>query len=218
MNRVGNSAACPPTGAANISAALQAAWAEYRSIGAKFLAGMLVRSRRRLFADCLRRALAEAKTPKQPITPEVERLRSLVMDLENRDRLGHEGIQRLAAARAELRAAEAEADLASKRKLIASAKGRFCAVTFTKKDGSQRTMKVQPAKLKFHVKGDAATEPGKKATATRTCCPSGTQRAAHLAPSTSPPSAASWSTAPHTNTGPAEGSGHQPPTKKETST
>ena len=51
--------------------------------------------------------------------------------------------------------------------LIASAGGRFCAVTFTKKDGSERVMRVQPAKLRHHVKGDAATDAGKRATATR---------------------------------------------------
>lgn len=58
-------------------------------------------------------------------------------------------------------------DFAAKRALIAGAGGRFCGVTFIKADGSRRVMLVQPAKLKFHVKGDTATEAGRKATATR---------------------------------------------------
>ena len=40
-------------------------------------------------------------------------------------------------------------------------------MTFTKKDGTERTMQVQPATLKHHVKGDAATDAGKRAVATR---------------------------------------------------
>lgn len=53
------------------------------------------------------------------------------------------------------------------RKLIESAKGRFAAVDFIKKDGTLRTMQVQPAALKFHVAGDDASDAAKKATATR---------------------------------------------------
>ncbi|MEP5761146.1 MAG: hypothetical protein ABJ327_17890 [Litoreibacter sp.] len=58
-------------------------------------------------------------------------------------------------------------NLAEKRELIESAKGRFCSVTFIKVDGSERTMKVQPAALKFKVKGDAASDSAKKATINR---------------------------------------------------
>ena len=54
-----------------------------------------------------------------------------------------------------------------KRALINSAKGQFCSVTFIKKDGSRRVMIIQPAKIKFEVKGDDACEAAKKATATR---------------------------------------------------
>lgn len=61
----------------------------------------------------------------------------------------------------------AEHDWAAKRELIASAKGRFASVTFTKKDGTVRRMRIQPAKLKFHMKGDAASEVGKRAAETR---------------------------------------------------
>lgn len=78
-----------------------------------------------------------------------------IQDLGNRDRLGHDGIECLSQLRAAYHVAtkrEAEeaaaADLAEKRKLIESAQGRFAAVTFTKKDGSLRQMRVQPAKLK----------------------------------------------------------------------
>ena len=59
------------------------------------------------------------------------------------------------------------AELNARKILIASAKGRFCSVTFIKADGTLRRMNVQPAKLAKHVKGDAASDAGKKATATR---------------------------------------------------
>lgn len=100
-------------------------------------------------------------------------IRAEVEDMENTDRLGFDGIERLAAARRALsdqyaRAREANAeDFAAKRALIAAAEGRFCVVTFLKADGSRRVMRVQPAALKFHVKGEAASEAGRKAVATR---------------------------------------------------
>ncbi len=93
-------------------------------------------------------------------------LRAELISLENTDRLGHEGMERLRAVQDAIRLAE-EHDQRAKRDLIASAKGRICAVTFTKKDGSERTMKVQPAALKFHIKGDAATDAGRKGAVTR---------------------------------------------------
>jgi len=58
-------------------------------------------------------------------------------------------------------------DLAAKRDLIASAGGRFCAVTFTKKDGTERKMQVQPATLRTRVKGEAASPDARRATLTR---------------------------------------------------
>lgn len=100
-------------------------------------------------------------------------LRAEVEDMENTDRLGFDGIERLAAARRALgeavaREAEAEAeDFAAKRALIAAAQGRFCVITFIKADGSRRVMRVQPAALKFHVKGEAASDAGRKAAETR---------------------------------------------------
>jgi hypothetical protein len=54
-------------------------------------------------------------------------------------------------------------DLAAKRDLIASAGGRFCAVTFTKKDGTERRMQVQPAALRLREKGEAASAPARRA-------------------------------------------------------
>ena len=58
-------------------------------------------------------------------------------------------------------------DLAAKRDLIASAGGRFCAVTFLKKDGTERKMQVQPAALRTRVKGEAASAAARRATLTR---------------------------------------------------
>ena len=58
-------------------------------------------------------------------------------------------------------------ELNQKRDLIASAGGRFCGITFRKKDGTERRMQVQPAALPFHVKGKEASERAKRATFTR---------------------------------------------------
>lgn len=51
--------------------------------------------------------------------------------------------------------------------LINQAGGRFAAVDFVKKDGTLRTMQVQPAAGKYHVVGDAASESAQRATETR---------------------------------------------------
>jgi hypothetical protein len=58
-------------------------------------------------------------------------------------------------------------ELARKRDLIASAGGRFCGITFTKKDGTERRMQVQPAALRLREKGEAASAPARRATLTR---------------------------------------------------
>lgn len=58
-------------------------------------------------------------------------------------------------------------DLRAKRDLIASAGGRFCAITFTKKDGTERRMQVQPATLRLRLKGEVASESAKRAALTR---------------------------------------------------
>lgn len=53
------------------------------------------------------------------------------------------------------------------RALINKAGGRYAGVVFIKKNGERRTMNVQPAKLKFHVKGDKASEQAQRAAKTR---------------------------------------------------
>jgi len=50
------------------------------------------------------------------------------------------------------------------RDLIRSVQGRFASVTFIKKDGSMREMRVRPAKLKYHVKGHLASPSAQRAT------------------------------------------------------
>lgn len=93
-----------------------------------------------------------------------EDLAAEIRDMENRDTLGHDGIDRLS----RLRIARNEAaELEEKRALIASAGGRFASVVFIKKDGTRRVMRVQPARLKFHVKGATASEAAQRAVETR---------------------------------------------------
>lgn len=53
------------------------------------------------------------------------------------------------------------------RELLNQGKGQFVSVTFLKKDGTERTMNVQPAAGKYRVKGEAASEPAKQAAKTR---------------------------------------------------
>jgi hypothetical protein len=53
-------------------------------------------------------------------------------------------------------------DYESMRALIESAKGRFMCVDFIKKDNTLRRMIIQPAALKMHIKGDAASEEAKR--------------------------------------------------------
>ena len=60
-----------------------------------------------------------------------------------------------------------EKDWAAKRDIIASSQGRFASITFTKKDGTVRKIRVQPAKLKFHLKGEDASDAGRRAAETR---------------------------------------------------
>lgn len=58
----------------------------------------------------------------------------------------------------------AASDLNSKRTIISAGQ---CEVTFIKADGSTRVMRVDPARLTRHVKGERATARGRRATATR---------------------------------------------------
>lgn len=109
------------------------------------------------------RVLSESAKPSAEISAEI-------LDLENRSRLNPEDFRRLSEmkrAHSEARMREASEAMNEKRELIASAGSRFCAVTFIKKDGTARRMRVQPASLRLHVKGEAATDAGRKGAETR---------------------------------------------------
>ncbi|MGK7654819.1 hypothetical protein ACSQ76_21235 [Roseovarius sp. B08] len=107
--------------------------------------------------------------------PAVE-LAAEITGLENRSYLGHEGQEKLRALRTAHKAASEREAQEDKRAIIDSAKGRFASVTFTKKDGTERVMRVQPATLKFHVRGAAASEAAQKAAQARA------ERHPHLMP------------------------------------
>lgn len=130
-------------------------------------------------AEVARKLAAEAA---RFATMSAASIRAEIAMLENAPRLSSREAEQLAAARRALpvavaHEAEPQADEnEAKRALIARAGGRFCAVTFIKADGSRRVMRVQPAALKLHVKGDAASEAGRKAAATRA------ERHPHLMP------------------------------------
>lgn len=64
-----------------------------------------------------------------------------------------------------LEAKKAEAQNAAKRDLIQTADA--CTVTFTKKDGTRRVMRVEARKVGENVKGDNATRSGRIASHTR---------------------------------------------------
>ena len=136
---------------------------------------------RNLFPDALRSAWAEmkrravimAERAKQALRPSAE-LWAAIQTLENRSTLGHDGIARLSELRSAYHASlqreaeeRAKAEMDAKRKMIAAAKGRFVSVTFTKKDGSERVMRIQPATLRLHLKGENASESARKAALTR---------------------------------------------------
>ena len=87
--------------------------------------------------------------------------------LEQRNYLGHEGRERLRELHAALQTIARREAQEKKRALIASAAGRFASVTFTKKDGSRRVMRVQPATLKYRVRGAAASDAAQRAVQTR---------------------------------------------------
>ncbi len=59
-------------------------------------------------------------------------------------------------------------DYAQMAELIASAQGRFCSVTFIKKDGSERVMNIQPARIAAAIKDpDEVSDIDKQRTQTR---------------------------------------------------
>ncbi len=124
---------------------------------------------RKLFGDLLRKAWAEIKaTTARPVLKPDEARDALNM-LRNKDRwtdADYAEADRLAAIVRDSNTEEA-ADFAEKRDLINAAGGRFASVTFTRKDGSERTMKVQPAALKFHIKGSAAAQTAQRGAISR---------------------------------------------------
>ena len=136
--------------AALLSRALKAAW---------FTAREEVRVAR-MAAKAAQQREALANRPVVEVEAEIARL-------EQKNYQGHEGRERLRELHAALRTAANREAQEKKRALIASAAGRFASVTFTKKDGSRRVMRVQPATLKYHVKGAAASEAAQKAIQTR---------------------------------------------------
>ena len=151
---------------------MTAAWAAHRSLPAGTLVGMSKRDRQCRFKNCLRNAWRDAKTAAQePVEQSpIDRLKAQIQSLENTDTLGQEGIaelRKLEAKLVALRAEERREATRAKRDLITATEGRFASVTFIKADGSLRQMRVQPASLKFHVKGDAATDAGRKGAETR---------------------------------------------------
>lgn len=166
------------------AAIMTKAWAEAREEVARksspFLGGARV-SVREVFAYHLRKAWDAARLRVRIAREEAAKIEALIAlgsealqraitVMENTDHLGHEGRAELRLyerAFAILARREVVAQIEERRALIASSAGRICAVTFTKADGTLRRMKVQPAKLKLHVKGDKASPAGRKASATR---------------------------------------------------
>lgn len=158
----------------NHSAIMHAAWNATRAFMVRNPNGRL----RSAFARYLREAWVNARTALRSAVEQaalsartIAGLQTEIAALENTDTLGHAQINRMSKLRAALVVAQtheaAAKAYAEKRALIAAASGRFCAVTFIKADGTQRTMQVQPATLARHVKGDAATDIGKRTTQTR---------------------------------------------------
>ncbi|MEL7319741.1 MAG: hypothetical protein AAFN04_13995 [Pseudomonadota bacterium] len=105
---------------------------------------------------------------------EIERLERQIVLMENTDTLGVAGMHELGELKRMLRALKAEAieaettePVKEKGAIILSQRGKFVSVTFIKRDGKPCRMRVQPATLKQHVEGEAATEAGQKAAETR---------------------------------------------------
>ncbi|MEL7178509.1 MAG: hypothetical protein AAFN63_01645 [Pseudomonadota bacterium] len=125
---------------------------------------------RKLFGGLLKQAWAEVKARVEHIELTPDQARDALNMLRNKDRWSdadYAEADRLARIAATSVAADRAADFAEKRELIASAKGRFCSVEFMKADGSERTMQVQPATLAKRIKGNAATDAGKRAVISR---------------------------------------------------
>ncbi|KAA9010159.1 hypothetical protein [Histidinibacterium aquaticum] len=129
---------------------------------------------RPLFRRYLREAWVNAKTRMELARAKAElEARSVdclsreIEHIENRSIIGIDGANRLAKLRCALARAREREDFAAKRELIATGTGRFVAVTFTKKDGAERTMTVQPDALRSRLKGEDASDAGRRASQTR---------------------------------------------------
>ncbi|WP_120632195.1 hypothetical protein [Ruegeria sp. EL01] len=134
-----------------------------------------------IWRNALWQAWGEAKEAvRRASMTEADHIREAMSLLDNKDtwtEADYRKREELVAALAVAQGHEAkEQAYAEKRALISKAKGRFVSVTFTKQDGTQRTMRVQPATLRQHVKGDAASNAARKAIETRT------RRHPHLLP------------------------------------
>lgn len=159
------------------AAIMHTAWEATRDLMQRF--GYARRQLREVFARELQVAWNKAKAAAALAARSIECLRAEIEHLHNKTRLGWEGLQRIEALRSVIARKEREAEeaaLEKKRALIAKAGGRFCTVTFIKKDGTLRQMRVQPAKLKNHIKGEAASDAGRRAARTRA------ERHPHLLP------------------------------------
>ncbi|MDE9449993.1 DUF2693 domain-containing protein [Aliiroseovarius sp. Z3] len=144
------------------------AWTNTREL--MDMLGYAPRQLRSVFRTELIKAWRAAKEVHALAQRSVASLKAEIIALENKTFQGHEGRERLTTLKAALVKAEArdaQRELDEKRNLIQAAKGRIVGVVFTKKDGTARTMRVQPAALKDHIKGDTASEAAQKATQTR---------------------------------------------------
>lgn len=144
---------------------MNTAWANTRDLMQRF--GYSASQLRDVFRIELAKAWQKAKAAAALATRSAASLRDEVTALENRTHLGHDGLSLLDNLRAALVDAEAREAMEAKRQMIAAAQGRFCSVTFTKKDGSERTMRIQPAALRHHVKGAKAAPAARRAALTR---------------------------------------------------
>ncbi|MEL7258416.1 MAG: hypothetical protein AAFN80_11335 [Pseudomonadota bacterium] len=138
----------------NFSAIMTRAWEIYRTRFA-------LTPNHAAFRLSLQDAWAEAKraVAQREESPEARKLRDTITILDSKNYWSQDDYsKRWKLAAAHNAQVEADkADLAKKRDLIASAKGRFATVVFIKKDGTRRQMRIQPATLKKHVKGAEAS-------------------------------------------------------------
>lgn len=119
---------------------------------------------------------AKAKLAGKVLPDELSPTERALAAMESKNRLSDADHRRMEELRQAVAHEKAEPEYAQRRSLIASAKGRFASVTFIKKDGTERVMRVQPAKLRRHVKGRGASQPAQRAAETRS------ERHPHLLP------------------------------------